>query len=221
MLEELYAGNLLGMNMSKKLRSLLAFICLASSSSLLLADVTDIYLPQQRSVDQPQETSDFDDRLLIGAGVIQQATEKLEHVNGVFFSARYFIDPKWYGLGTLQWAPFNRDGIPDGNGNQLFEPDENSVVWALGGGYAFLEGQMFGRGNARYPWRLSGEVMAGQQYTGETDGTYLGAAVIWQVDINDYWFAAEWRNYYNSDARFTEGDFNWGVQWGLSAGIAY
>lgn len=185
------------------------------------AETTDIYQPDSL-VAGVTEQQDISRRLgSWGVGVGQVARERLPAMNQFNVSGRYFAGERWYVLAGLQLSEFSDELITADNGEVLVKKDVTAVTATTGLGYQLMQGSASFSGNSTYPWQLGTEAYVGEQYTGDSSGRYLGIGISWQLLVDDYWLALEWKSFQVDDKALQQADIDKGMQWGISFGSFY
>ena len=76
-------------------------------------------------------------------------------------------------------------------------------------------------GETYVPWKLSADLLLGEQFTGGSQGLYYGIGTSLQILKDDFWYGLDTRYFRVNDDTLNKVGTHRGLQWGLAFGFYY
>lgn len=138
-------------------------------------------------------------------------------------SAQHMLGESLYGLVEAQvsLSPLSNPNIRDGSGKVILGKNAYYYSILAGVGYPLFRGMAISDESNYLPWQISVKGLIGQQFTGSSQGLYLGTGLAIEFLKDNYWYGLESRYFYVDDESLNKVGAFRGLQIGGSIGFYY
>lgn len=138
-------------------------------------------------------------------------------------NAQHMLGESLYGLieAQVSLSPLSNPNIRDGSGKVILGKNAYYYSLVAGVGYPLFRGMAISDENTYLPWQISVKGLMGQQFTGSSQGLYLGTGLAIEFLKDNYWYGLESRYFYVDDESLNKVGAFRGLQIGGSIGFYY